>query len=261
MKRFGDVELQPAAYVTVVEMQRPPYNFFDAALVGALADALEYLDDRDDCRAVVLAAQGKAFSAGADFQADSGKALFEQDPDRSAGDLYRHAVRLFRTRKPIVAAVQGPAVGGGLGLSLVADFRVACENTRFSANFVKLGVHAGFGISHVLPRIVGNQNASMMLYSGRRIGPEQALKIGLADILTSADRLRDEAIALAAEIAEAAPLAVESTRTTLRQGLADAVERQLEREFAEQQRLAATEDHAEGIRSVTERRPGNFKRR
>lgn len=259
--RFGDVELQSAGHVTVVELQRPPYNFFDAALVGAVADALECLDGVDDCRAVVLAAQGKAFCAGADFHADTGRALFEDDPERSAGDLYRHAVRLFRTRKPIVAAVQGPAVGGGLGMALAADFRVVCEHTRFSANFVKLGVHAGFGITHVLPRIVGTQNASLMLYTGRRIGPEAALKMGLADILTSAEGLREEAIALAAEIAESAPLAVESTRVTLRQGLADGVERQLEREFAEQRRLAATDDHAEGVRAVTERRAGHFNRR
>lgn len=260
MKRFGDVQLEQSGHVVVVEMQRPPYNFFDAALVGSLADALEYLDEQDECRAVVLAAQGRAFSAGADFQASSGQALFDDESSGSADDLYRHAVRMYRTRKPIVAAVQGPAVGGGLGMALVADFRVVCEHSRFAANFVQLGVHAGFGISHVLPRIIGAQNASLMLYTGRRIGPEQALKMGLADVLTSAERLREEAIALAAEIAGAAPLAVESTRATLRAGLADAVEKQLEREYAEQVRLAATADHAEGVRAVTERRPGNFKR-
>jgi enoyl-CoA hydratase/carnithine racemase len=107
---------------------------------------------------------------------------------------------------------------------------------------------------------VGQQNASLMLYTGRRVGPDAALAMGLADALSSADRLRDDAIALAAEIAAAAPLAVESTRTTLRQGLADAVERQLQREFAEQLRLAATNDHAEGVRAVSERRPGKYTR-
>ncbi len=260
MEHFGDIRLQKRGHVCEVEMCRPPYNFFDEALIGDLADALEFLDGENDCRAVLLAAQGKAFSAGADFQADSGKALFDDDSGRSAGGLYKHAVRLFRTRKPIIAAIQGPAIGGGLGLALVADFRVVCEHSRFAANFVQLGVHAGFGISHTLPRIVGYQNASLMLYSGRRIGPEAALAMGLADVLSSADRLRDDALALAAEIASAAPLAVESTRMTLRQGLADTVERQLEREFAEQLRLAATSDHAEGVRAVSERRTGEFTR-
>ncbi|MEE4146175.1 MAG: enoyl-CoA hydratase/isomerase family protein [Halieaceae bacterium] len=260
MKRYGDVELQQRGNVTVLELQRPPYNFFDAVLIRDVADALEYLDDLGDCRAVVLAARGRAFSAGADFQADTGKALFDGGSGRSAGNLYEHALRLFRTRKPIVAAIQGPAIGGGLGLALVADFRVVCEHSRFAANFVQLGVHAGFGISHTLPRIVGQQNASLMLYTGRRVGPEAALAMGLADALSSADRLRDDAIALAAEIAAAAPLAVESTRATLRQGLADAVEQQLQREFAEQLRLAATNDHAEGVRAVSERRPGKYTR-
>ncbi|MCP5129773.1 MAG: enoyl-CoA hydratase/isomerase family protein [Pseudomonadales bacterium] len=260
MKRFGDVELQTLGHVTVVEMQRPPYNFFDAALIGSVADAFESLDQDVDCRAVVLAAQGRAFSAGADFKAESNRNLFAGDPDRGAAELYRHAVRLFRTRKPIVAAIQGPAIGGGLGLALVADFRVACEHSCFSANFVHLGVHAGFGISHTLPRIIGNQAASLMLYTGHRIGPEEALDMGLADVLTTEELLREEAISLAADIAAAAPLAVESTRETLRSGLADAVEQQLQRELAEQQRLAATLDHAEGVRAVTERRPGKFTR-
>lgn len=260
MQQFGDVYLEAEGHVTVVEIRRPPHNFFDAVLIGSLADALEYLDGVDACRAVVLAARGRAFCAGADFQSQTGRDLFDASSGHRADDLYRHAVRLFRTRKPVVAAVQGPAVGGGLGLSLVADFRVICEHTRFAANFVQLGVHAGFGITQVLPRIVGNQNASLLLLTGRRIGPEEAMAMGLGDVLSTAERIREDAVALAGEIAEAAPLAVESTRQTLRQGLAEAVEVQLQREFAEQIRLARTRDHAEGKRAVAERRRGEFTR-
>ena len=259
-EQFGDVYLQPFGYVTVVEIRRPPYNFFDPGLIESLVEVFEYLDGIDECRAIVLASEGKAFCAGADFQSDSGTDLFEDDPQRGAGNLYRYAVRLFRAKKPVVAAIQGPAIGGGLGLALVADFRVISENARFAANFVQLGVHAGFGISHVLPRIVGVQKAGLMLLTGRRVGPREALEMGLADVLTTAAEVRAEAIALASEIAAAAPLAVESTRMTLREGLADAVERQVQREFSEQLRLAQTEDHAEGIKAVTERRTGHFTR-
>jgi enoyl-CoA hydratase/carnithine racemase len=261
MKDFGDVHTKLHGHVALVEMQRPPYNYFDRELIGSLADAFEYLDRLDECRALVLAAQGKAFSAGANFQEASGTGLFATDPDRSAEGLYAHALRLFATRKPIVAAIQGPAVGGGLGLSLVADFRVVCENSRFAANFVKLGVHAGFGISHVLPRIIGLQKASLLLYTGRRIDGREAMEIGLADVFCPADELRDTAMGLAAEIAEAAPLAVESTRETLRQGLVEGVREQLQREFSEQMRLAETDDHGEGVLAVTERRAGRFQRR
>jgi enoyl-CoA hydratase/carnithine racemase len=259
--RVGDVCLKRHGHVTVVELDRPPYNFFSLDLLTSLAEVFEHLDTDDQCRALVLAAQGRAFCAGADFHADQSGGLFSNDPEQGAENIYHCAVRLFRTRKPVVAAVQGPAIGGGLGLALVADFRVICENTRFSANFVKLGVHAGFGITHVLPRVIGEQNAAMMLYTGRRVGAEEAMAIGLADLLASAETLRERAIGLAAEIAQAAPLAVESTRETLRGDLADAVARQVKREFAEQQRLAATEDHREGRRAVAERRPGVFNRR
>lgn len=260
MENFGDIYLQHSGFVTVCEIRRPPHNFFDQHLIASLADAFEYLDDVDQCRAIILASQGKAFCAGADFQVDTGTELFGDESGGGADTLYSHAVRLFRCRKPVVAAVQGAAVGGGLGLALVADFRVICENTRFSANFVKLGVHAGFGISHVLPRIIGHQNASLMLYTGRRVGPTEAMAMGLGDILANADTVRKKAIALATEIAEAAPLAVESTRMTLRKGLADAVQAQVRREFAEQMRLAQTADHAEGILAVSERRLGHFTR-
>ena len=91
----------------------------------------------------------------------------------------------------MVAAVQGPAVGGGLGLALVADFRVACSEARFSANFNRLGFHPGFGLSVTLPRVVGMQKAAYMFYSGRRVQGEEALAIGLADRLVAKAELLD----------------------------------------------------------------------
>jgi enoyl-CoA hydratase/carnithine racemase len=172
--------------------------------------------------------------------------------------LYEQAVRLFSTKKPIVAAIQGAAVGAGLGLSLVADFRVVAPEARFSANFVKLGFHPGFGISHTLPRIVGQQRASLMCLTGRRIKGEEAHAWGLADELVPLERLREAALDLARELAAAAPLAVVATRATLRAGLAEAVRRQTDHELAEQTWLRGTADFAEGVRSVNERREGVF---
>jgi enoyl-CoA hydratase/carnithine racemase len=176
----------------------------------------------------------------------------------SIAALYEQALRVFAAEKPIVAAIQGAAVGAGLGLALTADFRVAGPEARFSANFVKLGFHPGFGLTHTLPRLIGEQRASLMLLTGRRIKPEEALAWGLADELVPAGELRAAALKLAAEIAENAPLAVISTRKTLRAGLADAIKAQTAVEHREQTLLRATEDFAEGVRSVAERRPGNF---
>jgi enoyl-CoA hydratase/carnithine racemase len=172
--------------------------------------------------------------------------------------LYAEAVRMFACKKPVVAAVQGAAIGGGLGLALVGDFRVVSPDTRFAANFVKLGIHPGFGLTYTLPRLIGMQKASLMFYTGRRISGEEAVAWGLADVLAEPDRLRDSAIELAAEIAENAPLAILSTRATIRHGLAEAVKAQTDHELAEQTRLFKTEDHREGVKAVAERRPGRF---
>jgi enoyl-CoA hydratase/carnithine racemase len=172
--------------------------------------------------------------------------------------LYTAAVRLFDCRKPIVGAIQGAAVGGGLGLALVPDYRVVTADARFTANFVKLGFHPGFGLTHTLPRVIGMQRAALLFMTGRRIDGATALAWGLADQLVESDNLQPAALALAHEIAENAPLAVQSVRATLRAGLADAVRAQTEHEFREQYRLQQTEDHREGVRAVAERRPGRF---
>jgi enoyl-CoA hydratase/carnithine racemase len=229
-------------------MQRPPYNFFDVELMNTLGEIFEEADRDVSVRAIVLAAQGSAFCAGADFNTAGG-------PSR---DVYPAAARLFATRKPIIAAIQGPAVGGGLGLALVPDFRIASPEARFVANFVKLGIHPGFGLTHTLPRVIGVQRASLLMYTGRRLTGEQALAWGLVDELVDKTELRAAAIKLGAEIAEAAPLAVVSTRTTLRQGLYDAYRTQVDHESNEQTWLLETEDAREGIAAVGERRPGRF---
>jgi enoyl-CoA hydratase/carnithine racemase len=170
-------------------------------------------------------------------------------------------MRLFSLKKPIVAAVQGAAIGGGLGLAIAADFRVVSPSSRLSANFVKIGIHPGFGMTHTLPRLVGAQKAALLFYTGRRVGGAEAVAIGLADQMVEEDRLRQAAIDLAAEIAANAPLAVEATRATLRTGLVADLLRQTEREASEQARLSVTEDFAEGVRAVAARRPGAWTRR
>lgn len=263
MSEYADIAVSIEGHVATVEIQRPPHNFFDFSLIGQLADAFAALDQDAQCRAIVLAAQGKSFCAGANFgtgQSDgSGSNEFTEEGFRNTtGKLYREAARLFGNKKPVIGAIQGAAIGGGLGLALVPDFRVASLEARFAANFVKLGIHQGFGLSITLPRLIGQQAARNMLLTGRRVKGEEALALGLVDQLVAADELRTAAAALAAEIAENAPLAVMSVRATLRDGLAEAVAQATEHELKEQQWLRATEDAQEGIRSVAERRAGNF---
>jgi enoyl-CoA hydratase/carnithine racemase len=255
--KYGDVTVALDGNVATLEIHRPPHNFFDFNLIHDLADAFEALDNEPECRALMLCSEGKSFCAGANF-ANRDASSGETTARAGENPLYVEGVRLFRCLKPVVAAVQGAAIGGGFGLALVADFRVATADARFAANFVKLGIHPGFGLTYTLPRLIGVQKASLMFYTGRRLTGEEALAWGLCDSLAEPDNLRKAASALAAEIAEGAPLALLSTRATMRQGLADAVKAQTDHEFKEQSRLFRTEDHREGIKAVSERRPGKF---
>jgi len=257
--QFGDVVARLDGLVARIEIHRPPHNYFDPPLIKDLAEAFESMDNHHDCRAIVLASEGRSFCAGANFNADVPRS--DDVVADSTSQLYQNAVRLFACRKPIVAAIQGAAIGGGFGLALVADFRVVTPDARFSANFVKLGIHPGFGLTYTLPRLIGIQRASLMFYTGRRITGQQAIEWGLADIMSSPEGLRDEATKLASEIAEGAPLAVQSTRATLRSGLVEAIRVQTEHEHHEQGLLFQTEDHAEGVLAVRERRAGKFKGR
>ncbi len=248
-------------FVTTVEIQRPPANFFDQALICQLADTLERLDADDRCRAVVLCAQGKHFCAGANFSAPSSPIGESRSGAESGVHLYDEAVRLFATQTPVVAAIQGAAIGGGLGLALFSDFRVATRESRFSANFARLGFHQGFGLSVTLPNLVGSQVAMDLLYTGRRVPGEEAIELGLCDRLVPAAQLREVAHAWAVEIATSAPLAIRSIRETLRGDLANQIRVATDREKAEQERLQKTEDFREGVRAMGERRRPEFKGR
>jgi len=257
------LEISTDGNVGIVVMDRPPHNFLNYEQIGNIASACEAFDVDPEIRAIVLAANGRSFCAGANFSAggvapDMADGKREDIGGNSTQRLYAEGLRLFKINTPIVAAVQGPAVGGGLGLAVAADFRITCQEARFSANFAALGIHQGFGLSVTLPELLGRQLASRLLLTARRYKGDEAVAIGLADELATLDTVRMRAIELAQEIAANAPLALRSIRATLREGLADRVEAATDHEAAEQAVLSLTNDAAEGIASVGERRRGNF---
>jgi 2-(1,2-epoxy-1,2-dihydrophenyl)acetyl-CoA isomerase len=235
--------------VSVVCLHRPPNNFFDTELLGALADAYEELARTTTCRVIVLCSEGKHFCAGLDFAHNHGQDI---------AALYRNALRLFAAPIPVVAAVRGSAIGGGLGLALSADFRIATPGSRFSANFSRLGFHHGFGLTVTLPRAVGEQRAAELLYSGRRVEGREAHAIGLCDRLVEDAELLPAAEAYAGVIAASGPLAVRAIRATLRQGLVERLRLAMDHEGTEQEKLRATRDFAEGIAASSERREPRF---
>ena len=220
-------------YVATLEIHRPPSNYFSVGLIKQIADACDELAADSRCRAVVLCSAGRVFCAGADFT-DAAAISHPGGPH-----LYDVAIRLFEQPLPVVAAIQGAAIGGGLGLAMAADFRVASKEARFAANFALIGIHQGFALSVTLPAAIGQQAALDLLYTGRRVGGE-------------------EAHALAAQVAAAAPLAIRSIRATMRGQLAAQARDAMARERAEQERLMQTSDWREGLAAVSERRPANF---
>lgn len=249
-------------HVAVIELQAPPHNFLTPQLVESIADALHGFEDEPNVRAAVLCAQGRSFCAGANFGGEDGP-LGGPSRDEPVGGsttlrLYEAAARLCEVSIPFVAAVQGPAIGGGLGLAMTANLRVASIEARFSANFAALGIHPGFGLSVLLPEQLGPSRAAEVLLTAKRFTGEQAVAIGLADRCVPADQLRDVAIRTAGEIAVNAPLAVRAINKTLRAGLADRVRAATAHEAEQQMRLSSTNDAAEGIRAVNERRHGEF---
>ena len=234
--------------VGIVEVRRGPHNFFNEDSLREVGEALAHLDTVDEVRAVVLCSQGRNFCAGADLR-DVDEHLLRR--------VYRAAASLFTTRKPIVAAIQGAAVGGGLGLALAADFRVASGDVRLTANFARLGFHQGFGLSVTLPEIVGRQKAMDLLYSGRNVDVIEALAIGLCDRVAEGD-VKEAAVDWAREIAESAPLSLVAIRSTLRRDIAARVVAALDEEATAQATLLETKDFTEGVAASIGKRPPVF---
>jgi enoyl-CoA hydratase/carnithine racemase len=258
--RMSDEEigLSVEGHVATVELRRPPNNFLDADLIASLATVLERLDDDANVRSIVLAAAGKHFSAGANLRKRIDDEAAGKQQAARPRHLYHEAQRLVQTRKPIVAAVHGSAIGAGLGLALVADFRVTCREARLAANFAAMGYHPGFGLTVTLPRLIGHQRARWLMLTGRRVPGEEAHAMGLADRLVPQDEVRKVAQEMAAELARAGPLAVQATRETLNLDLVPAFRAATEREMFQQQMLRETNDFREGVRAGFDRREPVF---
>ena len=250
------VTTQISGHVAEIRFAKPPLNFACPELLRKIADELDVIDQNADIRCSVLASDGKSFCAGADLAGD--ESVTGGDGMNAIGELYVQAERLFRRKKPMIAAIQGAAIGAGIGLALSADFRIAAPAARLGANFTRLGFHPGFGLTCTLPRLVGEQHAAWMMLSSERVKPEQALAWGLVDRLAEQDDLLAEAHKMAGEIAANAPLALLAVRATTMRGLADQVVIAMRHEHAEQGILKATQDYAEGVASVFERREAKF---
>jgi enoyl-CoA hydratase/carnithine racemase len=246
--------------VGIVTLHQPPHNLLTEPLLRAVADALHGL--RGQARAIVLASEGRSFCAGANFRSDDAP-----DPtvgggfEARTGAFYIQAARIFESPVPVVAAVQGAAIGAGFGLALACDIRVVGTGGWFQANFVRLGIHPGFALSTVLPAVIGPARATEIFLTGRRVAADEALSIGLAQRVVAAGDEVAAATETARQIAAAAPLAVAATRATLRRGLGAQVRAAMRHELAEQTALAGTADAVEGVSAVLAGRTPTFEGR
>jgi len=217
------ISLDRESGIATAQLCRPPHNFLDAFLLRDFCDGIEEMDADPDCRCILLSSQGRNFSAGRDFGGE------RREGDTSEA-VYAQAVRLMAVGVPMIAIVQGAAVGAGMGLAMVADFRLCSERAYFSANFVAHGLHHGFGLTTTLPAAIGRSAATRMLLTGRKYGAEEACKIGLVSSVVEEAHLVDRATELAQSVASNPRAAVRSIRQTMREGLLEAFRSSVEHE-------------------------------
>jgi len=235
----------------------------DPDMIDALCAAMEAADADVDVRCVILTGAGSAFSSGGDIaKMKAGEGLRAHLPAQTRRN-YKAGIQrlplLFEALEvPVVAAVNGPAIGAGLDLACMCDVRVAAEKARFAESFVKIGIVPGDGGAWLLPRIVGFSRATEMALTGDIIGAEEARAIGLVSRVVPAERLLDEAQAIAARIAANSPHAVRMTKRLLREGQGMTLRGVLEMSAAYQALAHATQDHEEAIAAFVEKRDPMF---
>jgi enoyl-CoA hydratase len=249
--------------VTTVVLDRPGrLNALSYDLIRSLARTLEELRGDPAQRVVLLTGAGRAFSAGTDLKE---QAAGEKWTERAGHTQERYAMQqavadlvvgLRRIPQPVIAVVAGVAAGGGLSLACAADIRIAEPAATFIASFVRIGVSGGdLGSSYFLPRIVGWDRAAELLYTGRTVDADEAMRIGLGEGLATAR-------SLAAEMLAVAPMSTRMTKSLLNLSRDGAtLEQMIEYENRTQILLAHTEDFAEGVSAFAERRPARFEDR
>jgi len=226
-------------------------------LLDAFAVARERAQGDREIRVLVVTGTGTCFSSGADF-----KATLQRDgaaaPHERSYAMYEPFLSLLDVAVPVVGALNGHTVGGGFGLALVCDVRIGAEDAKYGANFVRLGLAPGMAISYLLPRLVGVARANELLLTGRLVDGREAAALGILNRAVPAAQVMESAMALAGEIAAAAPLAVRATKAAIRRGLELNVREAARLEAFAQAETLATDDCREGIAALLGKRTPEF---
>jgi enoyl-CoA hydratase/carnithine racemase len=234
-------------------------NSMTAELLDAFAAASARARADRDVRCVIVTGTGRCFSAGADFKSQIQRADEGRRPHERSFAMYEPFLSVLDIEVPVIAAMNGHAIGGGFGLALACDVRVAAREAKYGANFCRLGLSPGMAISYLLPRLVGASRAAELLYTGRLLTGEETERIGLASRAVPAEQVAEVARDLAGAIAANAPIAVRSTKALLRDGLAGQAREAARREAFAQADTVATRDAQEGIAALLEKREPKFR--
>ncbi len=248
------VVLSVADGVATIQLNRPPMNALSTAVQAAFKAAAEEVTNRRDVRVVVLYGGPKIFAAGADVKEMSDwdhLTAIEKAPGLT--DAFDAVARI---PKPVIAAVTGYALGGGLELALCADIRVVGENAKLGFPEILLGIIPGAGGTQRLPRLVGPSRAKEMIFTGRFIDANEALSIGLVDRVVAPEDVYSEAVALAQQLAAGPALALRAAKNAINRGLDVDLKTGLEIERMEFAQLFATADRKNGMESFLVNGPG-----
>ena len=259
-----EVRVFPEGRVAVVELNRPQaLNAIDLRMRKDLLAELSELARARDIGAVVLAGAGRAFCSGADIKGDPEHA--DANPRRITHTLLHDLQPLIecitRMEKPVIAAINGPAVGIGMALALASDLVVMAEDAYILAPFAAIGLAPDSGVAWFLTRRIGYARTFELLTTGEKVGAADCLKLGLANRVVEPSTLRTEAVRLATEIAQRAPMAIALTKRIARMSLSLGLSEMLTLEAELQATCAATEDSREAIAAFTEKRTPTFKGR
>jgi enoyl-CoA hydratase len=243
-------------HVALIELNRPnELNALNLELMGELRDALKELDKDESTRVIVLTGNQKAFAAGADIKQMAGK----NSTDMLLIDQFSTWDQIKKTKKPIIAAVSGFALGGGCELALTCDMIIASETAQFGQPEIKIGVMPGAGGTQRLTRAIGKVRAMEMVLTGKFIDAEEALNYGLINKIVPVDFYLEEALKLALQIAEMSPIAVQLAKESVNRAFEAHLDEGLHFERKNFYLLFGTEDQKEGMNAFIEKRKAIFK--
>lgn len=254
------VRYERDGFVGVITLDRADNrNSMTPELLDAFAAASAAARADGALRCLIVTGSGSYFSAGADFRSNVQRGAGQELPHERSFAMYEPFLSLLEIEVPVIAAMNGHAVGGGFGLALLCDIRIAASGAKVGANFCRLGLAPGLGISYVLPRVVGASRAAELLFTGRLLTGAEAAAIGLVSEALEAAAVLPRAHEMAGAIAASAPIAVRATKRALYDGLGWDVRRAAWREAFVQAETLQTADFAEGVAALLDKREPRFR--